>query len=150
MNSSSLSADRLHMVINGLSLIAAAPLDPDAVAEVAARVSKVVAEASGCAVTLTVSGVKKVTTEGDPRAGGSSLSVPLEAGDRSVGQITVMRKTDREFDESDAEALKLIAPTVAALAVHAREFTEASLESRVDAMTGLGSRLAFEERLSWE
>ncbi len=144
-----LDAERLLGIVDGLNRVVGTSLDPEEVAEAAARVAQVVTGADGASVEIDTSDMQKLVTSGVMEGARSRLSVPLFHG-TELGELTVAKTETDGFQESDMEALRLVASGIAAQVSHSLEYSNVSYESRVDALTGLGNRLAFEERLGWE
>jgi diguanylate cyclase len=81
---------------------------------------------------------------------GSMLCVPLCHREETVGVLKVYSPEAHHFDDSDVETLELLSELIAAHLSHANLYEAASQESRLDALTGLANRRAFEERLPVE
>jgi diguanylate cyclase (GGDEF)-like protein len=144
-----LDDERLLAVVDGLNRILVAPLDPDEVGAVGARVAQKLTSAAGAEVTFSTEAVPRRVPVGDTDATEGSISVALEREGLNVGAITVMRRSG-SFDDADVEALRLLAEGLAAQLENASLHSVTARESRVDVLTGLGNSLAFEERVEWE
>jgi diguanylate cyclase (GGDEF)-like protein len=144
-----LDSDRLLSIVDGLNAVAAASLDPDDVAEVAAKVAKVVTCADGASIEINTPDVQKMVVHGVMDGASSRHSVVLKH-DVEIGVLTVAKSQTDGFTEPDFEALRLVAEGIGAHVSHALAYASVAFESRVDQLTGLGNRLAFDERLGWE
>lgn len=144
-----LNAERLLGIVDGLNRIVSTSLDPEDVADTAARVARVVAGADGASLEIDTPDAQKMLVSGVMEGAGSKISVPLEYGAK-IGTLTVAKTGNDGFTDADQEALKLLAEGIAAHMTHALLYTSVEFESRVDQLTGLGNKLAFEERLGWE
>lgn len=144
-----LDADRLLGIVDGLNRIAAAELDPDEVAEAVARVACVAAQADGASVEIDTPDLQKLIVSGHVEGAESRHSIALVHG-IDLGTLSVTRAGTEPFAPEDIEAVRLVAQGAAPHIAHAIDYINVSYESRVDQLTGLGNRLAFEERLGWE
>lgn len=80
----------------------------------------------------------------------SMVCVPLNHADRVVGVLKVYDPRLHLFSPEDVELLDLLAGVIAAHMVHASDFREHHHDNRLDAVTGLLNRRAFDERLDEE
>ena len=93
----------------------------------------------------------RVDREACARVGaGSMVCVPLHHRGAAVGALKVYSEAAGSFDEADAETLQLLGRLVAAQMSHASTFERESAAGRRDALTGLGNRRAYDERLAVE
>jgi diguanylate cyclase len=93
----------------------------------------------------------RVDAEACARVGaGSMVCVPLFHRSETVGVLKVYAPEAFHFDESDVEALELLAELIAAHISHATLFEVEAHDSRHDLLTGLSNRRAYEERLGGE
>lgn len=145
-----LDEDRLLALVDGLNRIFGASLDIQDVTEEGAKVAMALAGATGASVVVTDDAPARVFAHGDASTVGSELNVRLEHEGRALGSMVLMKRSDEGFGEPDVEVLKLLATGLAAQIEHSLEHELAVNESRVDPLTGLGNRLAFDERLTWE
>ena len=77
----------------------------------------------------------------------SMVCVPLRHGDGAVGVLQVFSPDAGVFDEDDVQALELLAGMVAVHMARASELVAAAPVGRHDALTGLGNRRAYDERI---
>lgn len=145
-----LDEDRLLAVVDGLNRIFAAPLNLQDVTEEGAMVAMALVGATGASVVVTDEAPARVFSHGDTSTVGSELSIRMEREGRALGSMVLVKRSDDGFSEPDGEVFKLLATGLAAQVEHALEHELAVNESRVDPLTGLGNRLAFDERLTWE
>ena len=80
----------------------------------------------------------------------SMLCVPLAHQGETIGVLKVYSPETHHFDAGDVEALEMLSALIAAQLSHANLYEAESRESRIDALTGLANRRAFEERLPIE
>jgi diguanylate cyclase (GGDEF)-like protein len=93
----------------------------------------------------------RVDRESCRRVGvGSMICVPLVHDGIAVGVLKVMAPDPNAFGADDVETLGLLSGLVAAHLTHAEAFEAVSRESRVDSLTGLANRRAYDERLRAE
>jgi diguanylate cyclase (GGDEF)-like protein len=144
-----LGADRLLSIVDGLNAVAVSSLDPDEAAEIAAKVAKVVTDADGASLEINTPEVQKMVVHGVMDGASSRFSVVLKH-DVEIGELTVAKSQTDGFSDADFEALRLVAEGIGAHISHALAYASVAFESRVDQLTGLGNRLAFDERLGWE
>lgn len=145
-----LDEGRLLAVVDGLNQIAGSLPDAEDVAETGASVAMSLAAATGATVTFRGPDRRRSFEAGDPASGGSEITIQIENRGEQVGSISVVKRTDDGFGEPEVEALRLLAQGLGAQIDHAVRYEAAVNESRVDPLTGLGNRLAFDERLEWE
>nr|HEX4315531.1 sensor domain-containing diguanylate cyclase [Kofleriaceae bacterium] len=82
---------------------------------------------------------------------GSALAVPLLYGESPVGAVIVMSSARGKFsDPADAETLRLLGQVVAIALHRAFTYPKPRVDTQHDALTGLGNRRAFEERIAAE
>jgi diguanylate cyclase (GGDEF)-like protein len=150
MSYRSLDAGRLMAIVEAMNVIAAAPLDPEEIAEVATREVKTVTGAARASLEHTHRGTEKRVLAGELEGAGESISVPVECAGCQIGLLTVATDDDDGFSEADVETLLLLGRCVSSLLCNAMAHADVASESRVDRSTGLGNALAFEERVGWE
>jgi diguanylate cyclase (GGDEF)-like protein len=80
----------------------------------------------------------------------SMLCVPLVHQGETVGVLKVYSPETNHFDDGDVETLELLSELIAAHMSHASLYEVESHDNRHDALTALGNRRAFEERLPVE
>ena len=80
----------------------------------------------------------------------SIVCAPLIHDGAPVGVLKVYAATPNSFDGDDEESLTLLSGVVAAHLDHAESHSETVRLSTEDALTGIGNRRAFDERLSLE
>jgi diguanylate cyclase (GGDEF)-like protein len=80
----------------------------------------------------------------------SMICVPLVHQGETVGVLKVYSPGAHHFHEGDVETLELLSELIAAHMSHASLFEVESHDNRHDALTALGNRRAFEERLAVE
>lgn len=95
----------------------------------------------------------------DPRTNAritSSLGIrammiaPLAFGAEVIGVVIAASSRADVFSQADLDSLAWMADAIAAAMVNASRFGQVKIESRIDALTGLGNRRAYEERLDHE
>jgi diguanylate cyclase (GGDEF)-like protein len=85
------------------------------------------------------------------RAGtGSIACVPLLYGETAVGVLEVVSARPAAFSEEDVETLRVLGQTIAIALHRAYTYPRPRYDSLQDALTGLGNRRAFDERLEAE
>jgi diguanylate cyclase (GGDEF)-like protein len=85
------------------------------------------------------------------RAGTASIAcVPLLYGETAVGVLEVVSPRIAGFSEEDIETLRVLAQTIAIALHRAYTYPRPRYDSLQDALTGLGNRRAFDERLEAE
>jgi diguanylate cyclase (GGDEF)-like protein len=85
------------------------------------------------------------------RAGiGSIACVPLLYGETAVGALEVVSARTAAFSEEDVETLRVLGQIVAIALHRAYTYPRPRYDSLQDALTGLGNRRAFDERLEAE
>jgi len=82
-----------------------------------------------------------------PRPAGSTLSVPLAHAGNPVGTLKVTATGDAAFSAEDTEVLELLARLVGAQLAAAWALAVTVRDTRTDALTGVGNRRAYDERL---
>lgn len=85
----------------------------------------------------------------DPAAG-SVLCVPLLYGEIAVGALEVISPRGAAFTDEDIETLRMLGQIVAIALHRAYTYPRPRYDSLQDALTGLGNRRAFDERLEAE
>jgi diguanylate cyclase (GGDEF)-like protein len=80
----------------------------------------------------------------------SMICVPLLHRREVVGVLKVYSGVPGNFNEAKVETLELLTDLVAAHISHATRFEVEAHESRHDALTGLGNRRAYQERIAVE
>jgi diguanylate cyclase (GGDEF)-like protein len=80
----------------------------------------------------------------------SMLCVPLRHRGEPVGVLKVYAARTHAFDDADATLLDSLSGVIAAHMAHAAEFERRFYESRHDALTDIGNRRAYDERLDKE
>jgi diguanylate cyclase (GGDEF)-like protein len=85
------------------------------------------------------------------RAGTASIGcVPLLYGETAVGVLEVVSSRTAAFSDEDVETLRVLAQIVAIALHRAYTYPRPRYDSLQDALTGLGNRRAFDERLEAE
>lgn len=141
---------RLLAVIDGLNRIAGALPHVEDVADEGTSVAMTLTGATGASVSISEPGPARTFTRGDVSEVGSELTMKLEREGSTFGSFNLTKRSDDGFEESEVEAIRLIAAGLTAQLDHALVHEAALAESRVDPLTGVGNRLAFDERLGWE
>lgn len=80
----------------------------------------------------------------------SIACVPLIYGETAVGVLEVASTLPGAFDDEDVETLRLLGQTIAIALHRAYTYPRPRYDNLQDALTGLGNRRAFEERLDAE
>jgi diguanylate cyclase (GGDEF)-like protein len=89
----------------------------------------------------------------EPRedAGVTSIAcVPLLYGETAVGVLQVMSPRTAAFSDEDVETLRVLGQIIAIALHRAYTYPRPRYDSHQDALTGLGNRRAFDERLDAE
>ncbi len=81
---------------------------------------------------------------------GSILCVPLLYGESAVGVLEVVSSRTSAFGDEDVESLRLLAQIIAIALHRAYTYPRPRYDSDHDALTGLGNRRAFDERIQAE
>jgi diguanylate cyclase (GGDEF)-like protein len=93
----------------------------------------------------------RVDSEASRRLGAVSVvCVPLIHEDAVEGVLTVYRTEPGALSEKDHDVLLLLADVIAAQMSHPRACEQGRRANREDALTGLGNRRAYDERLAAE
>jgi diguanylate cyclase (GGDEF)-like protein len=93
----------------------------------------------------------RVDSQACARVGAASMiCVPLMHRREVVGVLKVYSGVVSHFDDGKVETLELLTDLVAAHISHATRFEVEAEESRHDALTGLGNRRAYQERIAVE
>ena len=92
----------------------------------------------------------RVDDESARLGSGSLLCVPLLYGENAVGVIEVASLRPRAFSEQDVETLRLLAQIIAIALHRAYTYPRPRYDSATDAVTGLGNKRAFDDRLQAE
>jgi diguanylate cyclase (GGDEF)-like protein len=79
---------------------------------------------------------------------GSFGIVPVLSGRRTVGAIVVEGDLPAQIGSVETETLQLLAAPTAVALDNTVRYSQAEETARIDALTGLGNRRAFDERLS--
>jgi diguanylate cyclase (GGDEF)-like protein len=103
--------------------------------------------------------LKSDDTSDDPRVdpeacrrvnAASMICVPLVHQQETVGVLKVYSPKAHHFDPGDVETLELLSGLIAAHISHASLYEVEAHDNRHDALTALGNRRAFQERLAVE
>jgi diguanylate cyclase (GGDEF)-like protein len=81
---------------------------------------------------------------------GSVACVPLVYGETAVGVLEVIRGRVAAFTDEDVETLRVLGQIIAIALHRAYTYPRPRYDGLQDALTGLGNRRAFEERLEAE
>jgi diguanylate cyclase (GGDEF)-like protein len=84
------------------------------------------------------------------RTSGSVACVPLLYGETAVGALEVVAARSAAFSDEDVETLRVLGQIVAIALHRAYTYPRPRYDSLLDALTGLGNRRAFDERLDAE
>lgn len=146
-------AQRLLAIIDTQNRIAAAKLDLDAVMELVVERAQSLTGADAAVLEIAngdeVMFAASAGTITAPGGAQSMISAPLLQAGQPVGELKAYSATWQAFDIADTETLGLLSAVIAAqLDAKAREGQADT--TRRDALTGLGNRRAYEERLEAE
>jgi len=119
MSYRSLDAERLMAIVKAMKRVAAAPLDPEEMADAAALEAKTLTGASRASLERIHRGVAGRVLHGDLTEAGTSISVPVECAGSQIGLLTVAKDAEDGFAEKDIEALRLLGECVSSLLSHA-------------------------------
>ncbi len=78
------------------------------------------------------------------------LCVPLLYGESAVGVLEVLTTRTNKFTDEDVETLRLLAQIIAIALHRAYTYPRPRYDVATDALTGLGNRRAFDERIQAE
>jgi GAF domain-containing protein len=93
----------------------------------------------------------RVDAETKQRTGAASLAcVPLLYGESAVGVLEVFAAKPKAFSDEDIETLRLLASIIAIALHRAYTYPRPRYDVTTDALTGLGNRRAFDERIEAE
>jgi diguanylate cyclase (GGDEF)-like protein len=93
----------------------------------------------------------RVDSEAVRRVGAASMAcVPLRHGAEVVGVLKVYAGEPGAFAHEDLVTLRILGVSAAAHMAHAQELAESAEQSRIDPLTGLHNRRAYDERLQVE
>jgi diguanylate cyclase (GGDEF)-like protein len=92
----------------------------------------------------------RVDADTRARAVGSVMCIPLLYGESAVGVLEVSSTKKAAFSDEDAETLRLLAQVVAIALHRAYTYPRPRHDVLHDAITGLGNRRAYDERIAAE
>lgn len=93
----------------------------------------------------------RVDGETRTRTGAASLlCVPLLYGESAVGVLEVFSSRTKAFSDEDIETLRLLASIIAIALHRAYTYPRPRYDVTTDALTGLGNRRAFDDRIEAE
>ena len=93
----------------------------------------------------------RVDAETRQRTGASSLlCVPLLYGESAVGVLEVFGQKPKAFSDEDIETLRLLSSIIAIALHRAYTYPRPRYDVTTDALTGLGNRRAFDDRIEAE
>jgi diguanylate cyclase (GGDEF)-like protein len=119
------------------------------VAKTASVVGRCVAESHALRVDDASADSRAIELGG--RAGKASVAcVPLLYGETAVGALEVVAARSAAFTDEDVETLRVLGQIVAIALHRAYTYPRPRYDSLQDALTGLGNRRAFDERLEAE
>ena len=144
------------ILVEGDELVYRAVARPSTLA-LGARLSKQGTAAGKCITERAP--IKIDDAAGDPRAdeetvkrtGASSmLVVPLLYGEAAVGVLEILSVRPSAFTDEDTETLRLLGQVIAIALHRAYTYPRPRQDTQHDALTGLGNRRAFDERIHAE
>lgn len=93
----------------------------------------------------------RIDAEARNRLGaGSLVCVPLLYGESAVGVLEVVQSKAHGFTDQDVETMRLLAQLIAIALHRAYTYPRPRLDNTLDALTGLGNKRAFDERIQAE
>ena len=140
---------QLLAIVQAQTEIAASRPEPDAVAQIVAVLALEVIGAQAAAVELAV-GDEIVHDHFLGSVTPHRLAAPLVHDGKAVGTLSVYADHSEAFTAADSETLTLLAGAVAAQLAQASAQAPTRRHAWDDALTGLGSRLAYERRIEHE
>jgi len=139
-------------LLEGDDLVYRAVVGAAAAALIGTHVPKAASPAGRCVVERRALRIEDAAA--DPamaRPGVASLAcVPLLYGETAVGALEVISARPAAFSEEDVETLRVLGQIVAIALHRAYTYPRPRYDSLQDALTGLGNRRAFDERLEAE
>ena len=149
------AATAMVAVVEGDDLVYRAVVGTTAY-DVGARVPKGASPAGRCVVerrAQRIDNVAQSQTDGAPAGAGGIVSiagVPLLYGETAVGVLEVVSPQTAAFSDEDVETLRVLGQIIAIALHRAYTYPRPRYDSLQDALTGLGNRRAFDERLEAE
>ncbi|MGH2754555.1 MAG: hypothetical protein ACRDLB_08985 [Actinomycetota bacterium] len=119
MSYRTLDAERLMAIVKAMTRVAAAPLDPEEVAEAAALEAKTLTGAARASLQRVYRGGTRRVLHDELQDAGTSISVPVECAGAQIGLLTVAKDAEDGFGETDIESLRLLGECVSSLLSHA-------------------------------
>jgi diguanylate cyclase (GGDEF)-like protein len=147
-----LSADAARIALSEGDELAYRTVTGAAAIEAGARVARAASLAGRCVAERRALRIDDAAAESPPAVepAGSIACVPLLYGETAVGVLEVVAARTAAFTDEDVETLRILGQIVAIALHRAYTYPRPRYDSLQDALTGLGNRRAFDERLEAE